>query len=221
MEGFSIADRFKKAAVSGISELANDTISQITSGIPRLVAPPDFDEHEDVEQEQETPKMQAPPEPEPITQNTKRTLDELEAKARNKSKLVKELLSTVNLAANMGVTFSTLEKGDRQLVEYWDNLIRENPNTVVSAQYLAAKERVETFEEEIKDVKTAEFDENVTQMIYEAFLYDYIEKNKQNGVKPSSPLWSIVEGVIIICGNALKLYIFNKILSTIRKINNA
>ena len=218
---FDIRSRLNSVAdvgVSALKEVAVDAVERFTSGIPKVVTPTFYDEEEDGIDEQPLPKMEAPPEPEPVTKNSKRTLEELETKARNKANLVKEMLSIVDSAAKVGVSFSGLEKKDREIVKHWDELLLEHPNLVVSVEYLEAKARVEQFEEEISKIRTTDFDDNVTEMVYEAFLFDYIEKNKENGIKPQSPFTAIVEAVIIICGASLKVYVFNKLLSVIRKI---
>ncbi len=226
----NIANRIKDSAIDKAIELGRDAVESIVSPIyqlPKKVEPPPIisDDNENEEDGHytafdETPRLLPPS---PVVENVKRSQDELQHRAKNKSKMWSELLSIIQMASKMGVAFASLNKGDKAYLNHWNAEIEkaetEGANLALPTKYYAVKARVDEFESEMLNLQLDVVEDDITEMLYESFLYDFQQKNKDNQVTPLSPWEALGQAAIIILGTTAKLLIIKTVLKIISQKN--
>lgn len=215
----SIADK----AISKALDFGKDAIGSMVYPSPKSVEVPDVVEESDNDddlndpyisyQETKTHKLIAPVEP---PKNEKRTLEELEHRALNKSKMYAELLGILDTAGKWGVAFSSMRKNDRKLVAFWELEIekaeKEGNELALPKAYHLAKVRIESYESQIGDLGAADIDSDIADMLYESFLYDFKQKNEDNKMTPLSPFEALTQAGTILFTKSVKLIFLNKVL---------
>lgn len=224
----NIAESLKSSAINKALELGQDALGNVASSmyqLPKKVEPPPIQADEDEEHDSytdfdETPRLLPPS---PVVENVKRSEKELEHRATNKAKMWSELLSIMQMASKMGVAFVSLQKGDKAYINHWNAEIEkaesEGLNLALPSKYYEVKARVDEFESEMLALQVDTVEDDITDMLYESFLYDFQQRNKDNKVTPLSPWEAIGQASIIILGATVKLIIIKSVLKIISKRN--
>lgn len=226
---FNIAEKLKSSAINKAIELGQDALGSVTSSIyqlPKKVDPPPMPSDEEHEEHggytdfDETPRLLPPS---PVVENVKRSEKELEHRATNKAKMWSELLSIMQMASKMGVAFVSLQKGDKAFINHWNAEIEkaeaDGLQLALPTNYYEVKARVDEFESEMLALQVDTVEDDITDMLYESFLYDFQQRNKDNNVTPLSPWEAIGQASIIILGSTVKLFIIKTVLKIISKRN--
>lgn len=227
MVTFDISDSLKQSAINKAIEVGHEALGGLVAPLypmPKKVEPPPVVEEIESDSLTQEGEFKLLPPAMPVAQEyQKRSEKELEHRATNKAKMWAELLSILQTSSKMGVAFASLQKGDKKYLAYWNAEIEKaelaGTELALPSQYHQVKARVQQFEDEMAELKLDAVDDEITEMLYESFLYDFQQKNKENKVEPLSPFDAIFQASVIILGNTLKMFVIKLVLKTISNRN--
>jgi hypothetical protein len=220
----NIAGRVAGSISSRLQGMATDVIAETVSSFPFAkpkiadIPQSSFDELVSVESEEN--ERQPPPDIPNFEPEPKMTEAQIKVKANNSADVWKEALNMIQVGANLGVEFMSLEKGDKVLVKQWDEKIAISGGNFIHVppEYHEAKERLNTFQENLLTIKTDTVPQQIRDMLYEGFYHDYKKQAEQGTIKPYSKWEAIIQSVIIILGDGFKKLVFILITKALKKL---